>query len=109
MADENDSYYPEDDSAPSTATDESPAPEGEDGDDQPKDGEKMEGETALLPKSILAGKDFKPGEEVVLKVVHLYDDEVEVAYATGKDEDENVNKGEPTPAMDEAMDKMGSY
>lgn len=42
------------------------------------------GETALLPKSILAGKDFKPGDEVVLKVVHLYDDEVEVAYAPEK-------------------------
>lgn len=36
------------------------------------------GATALLPKSILGGKDFNPGDEVVLKVVRLYDDEVEV-------------------------------
>lgn len=62
----------------------SPAPEKED----------EGGETALLPKSILAGKDFQPGEEVVLKVVHIYDDEVEVEYAPEKPE---------TPASPEAM------
>lgn len=67
----------------------------------------MEGEesaetTALLPKSILAGKDFKPGDRVILRVVHLYDDEVEVAYA----------KEEPKPKksmMDESEEGMDKY
>lgn len=40
-----------------------------------------ESQTAVLPKSILAGKDFKPGEEVVLKVVAVHDNDVEVEYA----------------------------
>lgn len=60
---------------------------------KPKDKEESEGTTALLPKSILAGKEFKPGEEVVLKIVHIYDDDVEVEYATGK-EDEEKGEGE---------------
>jgi len=38
----------------------------------------------LLPKSILAGKDFKPGDEIVLKIDAIHDDEVEVSYATAK-------------------------
>jgi hypothetical protein len=65
-----------------------------------------EGETALLPKSILAGKEFKLGEEVVLKIVKIYEDEVEVAYAKGEDSKESEH-----PEMDEAnseMDKMAS-
>jgi len=55
----------------------------------PKDmGEEMHDEgdepTALIPKALLAGKDFKPGEEVVLQIVRIHDDEVEVKYATEK-------------------------
>ena len=44
----------------------------------------MQGETTLIPKSILAGKDFQPGDEVVLKIVKLYDDQAEVEYAAEK-------------------------
>ena len=55
------------------------------GDRKPDDQmDRDEGETALLPKSILGGKEFQPGDEVVLKVVHIYEDEVEVAYAAEK-------------------------
>lgn len=57
-------YYPED-------TTEKPVAEGE-------DTERHEGETALLPKSLFAGKSMEPGAEVTLKIVHVYDDEVEV-------------------------------
>lgn len=46
-------------------------------------------ETALIPKSLLAGKQFKPGDEVVLRIVRDYEDEVEVEYAT-----EEGGKGE---------------
>lgn len=67
--------------------------------------------TALLPKSVLGGKEFKPGEEVVLKIVHVYEDEVEVAYATEKPEGEAEEEDEEEPmpnrsAMDESMAGM---
>lgn len=65
-----------------------------------------DGETALLPKTILAGKEFKPGEEVVLKIVHIYDDEIEVAYATGEGGGEGGGESE-TP-MDKATNKLRS-
>lgn len=49
---------------------------------QPKDeGEQPRG---VLPKAILAGKDFKPGDEIVLKIDAIHDDEVEVSYAPEK-------------------------
>lgn len=69
------------------------------------DEEQEEGATALLPKSVLGGKEFKVGEEVVLKIVHEYEDEVEVAYATEKAK-------EPTekapPSADEEIDMMAA-
>lgn len=40
--------------------------------------------TGLLPKSILAGKDFQPGDEIVLKINRIMDDQVEVSYAPEK-------------------------
>lgn len=43
--------------------------------------EAMEGESALLPKSILAGKEFNVGDELVLEIVAMHDDEIEVKYA----------------------------
>lgn len=56
--------------------------------------------TALLPKSVLGGKTFKPGEEVVLEIVHVYEDEVEVKYAKEKPEGE-------TEPEEETEDMMG--
>lgn len=63
--------------------------------------EEYEQETALLPKSILGGKEFSPGDEVVLKIVAIHEDEVEVEYAKepSKEEDESARK---TPTMDQA-------
>lgn len=63
--------------------------------------EEQQGPTALVPKSLLAGKDFKPGEEVVFKIVRMLDDEVEVAYAPEKPGGES--KG---PSADEEIDTM---
>lgn len=61
------------------------------------------GESALLPKSLLMGREFNPGDEVVLKIVHIYEDEVEVQHATEEPEEE-----ESTPMMDaeSQMDEM---
>lgn len=88
MASGAENYYP---------TDEDPAMEESDMKDAPSTEEKDKDQTALLPKSILGGKTFEPGEEVVLKIVHVYEDEVEVAYAT-----EEKKKS----AMDEADDSL---
>jgi hypothetical protein len=55
-------------------------------DAEPEDrGEDMGEQTALLPKSILAGKDFKVGDEVVLKITGMHEGEVEVEYAPEKE------------------------
>lgn len=42
--------------------------------------------TADVPMALLGGKEFKPGEEVMMKVVSLDPDNktVKLAYATGK-------------------------
>ena len=45
------------------------------------EGEHEDGPTALLPKSVLGGKEFKEGEEIVLRIEKVYPDQVEVAYA----------------------------
>ncbi len=92
--------------APSETSSETPAPKP---DAETKDGKEEEGETALLPKSILAGKEFKPGEEVVLKIVHMYDDEVEVAYATGEEKDENSKPADMGDEMSKSLSSMGGY
>jgi len=86
-----------------TSTD-TPAQSSDTG-EKPMDGE-MEEEhetSALLPKSILAGKDFKVGEEVVLKIVAMHDDEIEVEYATGE------AKKDEGSTMDQAKAGLDRY
>ncbi len=62
-----------------------------------------DGETVVVPKTILAGKKFNPGDEVVLKVVRIMDDQVELAYATGEEE-----KGEGESEAPPAQPPMGA-
>lgn len=57
--------------------------------------------TALLPKSILMGKEFNVGDEVVLKITHIYEDEIAVEYATGE-----KSKGEEPMMSDGKMDDL---
>lgn len=90
-------YYPEpDDQMP---------PEGEVEDESTETEEDSEqtGSSALLPKSVLGGKTFEPGDEVVLKVKKVYDDEVEVEYAPEKPkmDDSEMN-------VDNEIDMMAS-
>lgn len=49
---------------------------------EPEREEAGEAATAELPKTVLGGKEFKPGEEVVLQIVQVMDDSVLVKYAT---------------------------
>lgn len=54
---------------------------------------------AEIPKSLLAGKDFKPGEEIVLEIVAVGEESVRVKYATEKGEYEE----EPEPERGRGM------
>ncbi len=73
-----------------------------------KGGEEDAGASAvgLLPKAILMGKKFNVGDEVVLKITAIHDDQIEVEYATG--EEEKPEEGTPaeeageTPAEEAA-------
>ncbi len=50
---------------------------------------------ATIPKALLAGKEFKPGEEIVFEIVSIQDDSVVIKYASehGK-EGEGYEEGE---------------
>lgn len=92
-------YYPEPDDQSQVSED--------DGGEEKKD----MGVTALLPKTILAGKKFDVGEEVVLKIVHDHGDEIEVEYAPEKgedDEDGDESDEGGGSEMDGAMGKLNS-
>lgn len=106
MADMSDFYPSEDDGASPSQPKGGNTPEDKNGGD---DDEKMEGDTALVPKSLLGGKTFNPGDEVVFKIVHIYDDEVEVEYSTGAEEGKkNADDEGDGEDMKSAMDKIGS-
>jgi hypothetical protein len=55
-------------------------------DDKPMD-EQDDATEAVLPKAILAGKEFNVGDEVVLKITAMHDDQISVKYAPAKEED----------------------
>lgn len=67
---------------------------------------------ALLPKSILAGKDFKPGEEIVLQIVSVEGDSVRVKYASEPEGEhpephaEGEGEGPGGPPADAEMESM---
>lgn len=82
-----------------------------------------EGEpTDIISKSLLAGKTFKPGDEVIFKIVRFVgDDQVQIKYSYGDEEGseeeeagespeeeakEKAGKGMPTGEMDSEMSSM---
>jgi hypothetical protein len=70
-----------------------------------------EGAEALLPKSILMGKEFNVGDEVVLKITHMYEDEISVVYAKekkDKGEDSDYAHDKDSSDMSKAMEDMDS-
>ena len=89
----SDSYYPEP-TGSGAAPDMAAKSDGKE--------KESEQETALLPKSVLGGKEFKVGEEVVLKIVHDHGEEVEVEYATEKP-DKEESPSEESGGSDMAM------
>lgn len=67
----------------------------------------IDGQTGILPKSILAGKDFKVGEELVLKIMRIGEKDVEVAYAPEKEEAPK-EEGEGAVPVDRSTMEMGA-
>jgi hypothetical protein len=61
--------------------------------------------SALLPKSLVGGKELKPGETITLKVVKTYEDEIEVEYQKEKETEEPETPGAPMTA-DEEIDQL---
>lgn len=78
---------------------EMPSPESKNEPAEPKEKER-DGVTAMLPKTILAGKKFDVGDEVVLKIVAFHDDQVEVAYSYGDEGKEKGGDYEEEPSSD---------
>ena len=56
--------------------------------------ESGDSQTAEIPKTVLGGNDFKPGEEVMLEVVRVMENSILVKYATSKGDEEQA----PPPA-----------
>lgn len=54
--------------------------------------------TAEIPKSLFGGKEFKPGEEIVLEIVQLTENGAVVKYASEKGGEEYGGGEEEAPA-----------
>ena len=70
------------------------------------------GTTATLPKEILMGKEFEPGDKVILRIEEIGDDSIVVSYdESGAGEEESYGGGEEmSPPMGASMgmgDLMG--
>lgn len=73
----------------------------------PAESEDAGEETALLNKSVLGGKHFEVGDEVVLRIVGMHDNEVEVQYAPEKpDEGGEEDSGYGPPPSDDMETMM---
>lgn len=78
-----------------------------DADQQPAgDQAPPQGETSLLPKTMF-GEDVKTGDTLSLKVVHVYEDEIEVAPMSESQEEAEESPPTPeSPEMSGAMSQM---
>jgi hypothetical protein len=69
------------------------------GEPQPAEEKSEEGgETTLIPKSMGMGKDFKVGDEIVLKITGIHGDQYAVEYAPEKGADTNEEQTPPEQA-----------
>jgi len=68
--------------------------------------------SALLPKSVLGDHKLKPGDQVILEVVHIYEDEVEVKYGKknkkDKDKDDSDENEDKPDRNDDDDNSAGS-
>lgn len=52
----------------------------------------------LIPKSLLMGKEFKPGDKIILKIEAIHGDEVEVSYPEEGADEPAADKAAAPPA-----------
>ena len=57
---------------------------------QPAQDSASDSNVATLPKQVLGGKEFKPGEELTLKIVQVMEDSVLVEYAGGEEAEQEA-------------------
>jgi hypothetical protein len=61
--------------------------------------DKDEGQkTYVLPKAVLEGKEFEPGDELVLRIVSMHGDQIEVTYAPAKEQEKEGGQKEMAQA-----------
>ena len=94
---DNSDYY----SAPSeSGSADSPDPKSQTQDpESDADSESMEGETALVPKSIFGQKQPEVGDTCTFKVEHIWENEIELSYVASDSE-----TPEPKPKAPSSMD-----
>lgn len=93
----DDSLYPEVEAGAPDAKGAAPVPA-----EKPEEESGAEPETALVPKSVL-GADVAVGQSLTMKVVHVYEDEVEVELTkAGEAKEENTETASPDQQL-EAM------
>lgn len=68
----------------------------------PEKSDKPDSETALLPKTIFGDKPLEPGSKCEFEIVHVYDDEVEVAYA------HDEKSEQPSAPMEQSEGELSS-
>lgn len=96
-----------------TDAEEAPEPMGEEEapDTETEDASAENEPTAELPKSVLGGQEFKPGDSVTLEVVQITENSVLVKDASGE---EQYPEEEAAPAAEPAAEPapaggMGGY
>lgn len=62
---------------------------------------------ATIPKALLAGKEFKPGEEIIFEIVSIQDDSVVIKYASPHSEEYEGEEGEGKGMGEGMMGKGG--
>lgn len=91
------------------AEDEMP-PKSTDREESKEEMDEGDEKTAMLPKSVTGGKDFQVGDEIVLEVVAVHEDELQVKYATekGGKEEKGKKSEESEPSMSRASEGNNS-
>jgi len=65
--------------------------------EKPQDAEDSDSQTTLIPKSLCPG--MEPGQEIVLKIDAVEENEYLVSYAPKKGEDDSESDSESEPPM----------
>lgn len=82
-----------------------PSPPPESANETPMTEEGSGASSVFIPASLYSNKEFREGDEIVLKVTRVDDDGLEATYATGEDEPDEGDSP-PAPAEPESANSM---